>query len=378
MKTKCISISIRYLGLISAMCLMQFYTVAQNKIRNPEYVTLTGEISGVDAGLFSNNPEVTVYENGAMDGYFPVPSGIHKLPIIIINGKFSLKVPLKSKYGFLRFTIVKKMSFLNFGFPLVSRGDSLHLEIMKAGFKISGSNPDLVKFELDCYNKMDYILGLKSWTATALPAMFRRCDSIINASKFFAAKDPDLTKLVNAEYRARFKLVLLSALKQQTHTNDESFRAKARELLTKDNLGFDDDENHLVLNNSLEYIKCIYLLNELKILYSQTNKTRVFDNLYHTFQNSYKFPLKDRLTAYLFWFDFKKKGNAQILVAEALNLTKDSLSKAMMMTVFESKASGKKTFDFQLPDINGKIRTLSEFMGKTLVFHFWFTNCGRN
>jgi peroxiredoxin len=48
----------------------------------------------------------------------------------------------------------------------------------------------------------------------------------------------------------------------------------------------------------------------------------------------------------------------------------------MLMSVYESKATGKKAFNFQLPDINGNIRTLSEFAGKTLVFHFWFTNCG--
>lgn len=64
------------------------------------------------------------------------------------------------------------------------------------------------------------------------------------------------------------------------------------------------------------------------------------------------------------------------LYSQISKIVKDPYSKTSIESYYKNTVIGTKAYNFQLPDINGKIVRLSDFKGKIVFIDFWFVGCG--
>ena len=128
----------------------------------------------------------------------------------------------------------------------------------------------------------------------------------------------------------------------------------------------------------LDYISSIYLLGDDKFNSSIAKYNNIPFSSYglQGIINNYKGILRDRaITQYLIK-RYSDLPNISEQINQALYFVKDLECRELLTSLKSTNSTGSKAFSFQLPDKNGKIRTLEDFKGKVILMDFWFTGCG--
>lgn len=68
-------------------------------------------------------------------------------------------------------------------------------------------------------------------------------------------------------------------------------------------------------------------------------------------------------------------GDFTACLEDALKLLTDKNEKELLINILESRGAGKMSYDFNLPDNNGKMVKLSHLRGKIVLLDFWYTGC---
>lgn len=347
---------------------------AQDK--TPGYLIITGTLSGEAASKLVADPTLQVYAPEALRFNTAAAGSAPRTPLLLAGHRFYVKVPVSTKYVYLKLRLRAATDFLAGGYPLVMAGDSVHLAISEQGVRFSGDHAAALAYQYDAFEKSNYLQGI-TWDKQSVPRLFASCDSLVRAYREPppAIRDPGLKNIMAANSASGFRTTLFTALYYLKFRKDTLLRNVIRRELDQVDGQWDHAHDALVLENSYNHVTAVLLFNELKSVFPVENKDQYFNVLYDRLSQHYAGLLKDQLITCLFLKKFDRKGDAQSLLPAAAENIKDSLCKALMTTIVNAKQKGSQAFDFKLPDVKGRTVSLSDFKGKTIVCHFWFTKC---
>ncbi len=99
------------------------------------------------------------------------------------------------------------------------------------------------------------------------------------------------------------------------------------------------------------------------------------ESVYILLKRKFEGKLKERLLAnYL--IDNTKLSNFDSLARDALTILETQDYSNQLRTTLRNQTLGTPLYNFNLPDSNGKMISLSDFRGKVVFIDFWFTGCG--
>lgn len=127
----------------------------------------------------------------------------------------------------------------------------------------------------------------------------------------------------------------------------------------------------------LGYVSSIFLLDEDKFASSiaEYNNTPSSSYGLQGIINNFNGILRDRaITRYLIQ-RFSDLPNISVQIDQALKFVNDSNCRDLLFDLRNTNSKGSNAYNFQLPDKNGKVRTLEEFKGKVILMDFWYTGC---
>lgn len=99
------------------------------------------------------------------------------------------------------------------------------------------------------------------------------------------------------------------------------------------------------------------------------------NNGVHGIKNNFKGLVRDRIVTQYLIKRFVNLPNISEQIDQALKFVENSKCRDLLVNLKKTNANGSNAYSFQLPDFNGKIRTLEEFKGKVILMDFWFTGC---
>ncbi|MBB2148958.1 TlpA family protein disulfide reductase [Pedobacter gandavensis] len=130
-----------------------------------------------------------------------------------------------------------------------------------------------------------------------------------------------------------------------------------------------DFSNSLLSLSSL-YASSLLLKYEFETL--ALNKKEKLARIYSIPHQS----LKERVLTEYVLKDFTKFSAQNDVVDTVLKSIGDKDYIRLIHTMIRAQSIGAKVFDFSLPDVNGSLIKLSDYLGKVIFLDFWFTGCG--
>lgn len=130
----------------------------------------------------------------------------------------------------------------------------------------------------------------------------------------------------------------------------------------------DFSNNLLPLSSS--YTSYLLLKYEFEAL--ALNNTERLTRIYNISDQS----LKERVLTEYMLIDFTRFADPDLVVNNALENITDKDYIKLIQSMVKAQSKGVKVFDFSLPDTNGGLIKLSNYLGKIVFLDFWFTGCG--
>lgn len=86
--------------------------------------------------------------------------------------------------------------------------------------------------------------------------------------------------------------------------------------------------------------------------------------------------LREKMISIYFLEKFFTLDDGDTYLKSILPSIQKSNYRGHLVDLLQTVASGSSAYNFELPDINGKLIRLSDYRGKIVVVDFWFTGCG--
>lgn len=317
---------------------------------------------------------ISIYESNAMDRGVPWSAKVKKYQLEINNGYFSGVLPMQSAYAYVKMELAQKINVLNTGFLMVKRGDSLAIVLEGDQVRFEGAMPKHIGIQADFYEHAKYTVGLSLWNSKQISKLFDRCDSVIrHYQNQWDQIGGKTAAILSAEYAARARTELLYAVFRLRHRKEPAFRQAVRLGIQQMKLNIDLQLAAQVVEHTVSYYNSLWLLYQVELAMRSEQGQPLLYELYDRFREL-PYPLNDRMTAFQVWKDFASTTSAFGFPKVMLEV-KDPLAVGLLNEVMAHKATGEMAYPFRLPDVNGTYHELSHFKGKTIVVHFWFTNC---
>ena len=110
--------------------------------------------------------------------------------------------------------------------------------------------------------------------------------------------------------------------------------------------------------------------------YKTPFKDYEFGTLYHLIEDNYGALIRERLLASAFEGLFTSVDSVDEYLPHAIAQVNDPYFKEMLLVLATTKLRGSNAYPFHLENQFGQIVKLSDFKGKIVVVHFWYTGCG--
>jgi thiol-disulfide isomerase/thioredoxin len=141
-----------------------------------------------------------------------------------------------------------------------------------------------------------------------------------------------------------------------------------------------DDTAHFVKTKWIE--RSVLYPNSIidKYRYDSCTKLQrpfIVKDCYTFIKRSFHGLLRERLITTLL-FNSKNDGKVDLadFMRDALGIVNDPQFRPILLKLKSNMTSGALAYNFSLPDVNGKKRTLKEFNGSVILMDFWYTGCG--
>ncbi|SMD08471.1 TlpA family protein disulfide reductase [Pedobacter nyackensis] len=341
-------------------------------------ITITGKVTGLDSTMLHSELGLSVYTGNDIDLKTGTPRDGSVYPFEIKKGHFYLKIPVTSKYSYLKFRLLKSINFLSYGFPLIKVGDSINLDIDDSEISITGKNPQFWDLQKRAYANSVFLSGSPS-SVSDISRLFAKTDSLINtfsSALLTYPADEELKKILKINIESRLRMSLLNKFKVVSLTNDLSSNTSIRTSLDNYFQVWSRINDPVVLNNTPQYLDAVLLYYQLRTLFSAELRNKKFNQLYEEINRHTSGLLRDKLVTYLFWKKAGLSGDMQTLFFKELNRIQDGNSKEIMTEILHAKVKGAKVPDFKFETLDRKKISLTDFKGKMVVCHFWFIKCG--
>jgi peroxiredoxin len=142
-----------------------------------------------------------------------------------------------------------------------------------------------------------------------------------------------------------------------------------------------DISDSKTITKSRSYVD--FLLSREKLeatLISSGYKTPIrdykFGTLYNLITEKYTGSIREKMLTSAFEELFTVVDSVDEYLPVALTIVKEHYFKEVLQTLATTKLKGSKVYPFHLKDQFGKTVRLSDFKGKIVIIHFWYTGCG--
>lgn len=339
------------------------------------YITVTGNIAVQDA-LLNSDPVLKVYRGDGIGFSDNGPLKGSSYDIEIKNGRFCIRVPVDTRYSYLRFRLLKSVGFLSHGLPMVTVGDSLNLAISESGIVISGKNRLSWELQKSVFEARGTI-SLNDFGGDRVSRLFAMTDSLIKTSlaKLDFSVDRELQGVLSVNIEARYRMALLNNLYLLSQADSSLAKGPIKEALNKYFNVWAQVNDPLILNNVPQYLDGVVLYHQLMSVFTDGTDHKRFNQLYRELDEHSSGLLRDKLMSYLFWKKAGLNGDMQSLFFVEYAKIKDVSSKKVMDEILRTKIKGSVLPDFKFEGPDGRKVALTDFKGRLVVCHFWFTGC---
>jgi peroxiredoxin len=340
------------------------------------YIIVTGQLTGKDS-LVNQNPMLSIYTGSDINNMNEAPNSGKVHAIHWEDNRFYIKVPVKTRFNYLKLKLIRSVNFLSSGLPVVEAGDSVHVDIRGQIIHISGSNAPSMNYQRKAYESLVNFNRISS-VKSNVSNLFNACDSSISqltTLKELFGLSTDLKKLLRTNTASMLRMALLQMLNPLRFGNDPILKTSLKHHMDSYFNKWAVQSDPLLLNNCPGYLDCVLYYYQLRTMFSTDHRDKKFNELYEEINSKTSGLLRDKLISYLFCKKSGLSGDALALLPLALEKMQDSASKSLLQNFMNVKGKGVKAYDFNLSDVNGNRVSLTQFRGKTVICHFWFTGC---
>jgi len=274
---------------------------------------------------------------------------------------------------------------LNIMYGLIKDGDNITIAQNENGVKFSGpgSEKNIIIQQFSEYYRRHVILSIGfRFKPEFVKQYFTSQDTITRKSlqyleehkQLLDSNEYGLLKAMAISYyydKGRYLWAMSDSLKRESvrilksnNTQENPPVSFQDQFFSKEILKYSDQLSNAILHKYI-YDSCYV-----------KNKALDIAGCYNYIVNNFKGPLKERLlTNLLFEHKDSSKGHL-LLIEKALTILKDRDFIAILKKLRASRSEGAVAHNFILPDINGIMRSLTDYKGKIVILDFWFTGCG--
>lgn len=383
------------LTIIAIQLLSTFPTLlkAQNKVVAERFVTI--DLIVQDTSMLKNfHLQLEMCKDDINSNYNSQDNDIYKFAINSYKTRISIPLSTQINYGRINCSYdsqIRSQPFHEDGLSLYifEQDDHIKLIISKKTIRFEGENAEkyncIQKINLDPIfdGAQEEVLAKQNKYKELFELQRHKIDSVFNTKKHILKQSqqklsPEIYNLILADCQGYYYSNLLGLLKRNIMPDGEM-----KSMLVKyfnqwfadiDVLGL--DKNTLVKS----YRFCDFLFNKAQYgahIIAQTNPNQktagyTFPQIYDYIQKNHDGIIRDKITYLTFSFLMVYKNGKPYL---------ETAYKQMSNNIFKKSLSDLITsytipiYEFELLDQYGKLRKLSEFKGKLMVFDFWFTGC---
>lgn len=366
---------------------------AQSKATAKRFVTI--DLIVQDTSMLKNfYLQFEMCKDDVNSNYNTQDADVYKFKIV--SDKTQIKVPLSTQVNYGRIECaydnqVRLQPFYENGLSvyIFEQDDHIKLIISKKTIRFEGENAE----KYNCIQMInsspiydgiqENILAEQNKYKELFELQRLKVDSAFNTKKHILKQSklklsPEIYSLILADCQGYYYSSVLGILKRNIAVD-----AQKKSIIIKyfnqwfaaiDVLGL--DKKTLVKS----YRFCDFLFNQAQYggkLSAQTSTNQkttgnTFSQLYDYIQKNHTGLIKDKITYLTFSFLMVYKNGRPYL---------ETAYKQMSDNVFKKSLSDLKAnykipiYEFELLDQYGKLRKISEFKGKLIVFDFWFTGC---
>lgn len=261
---------------------------------------------------------------------------------------------------------------------LLQRGDSCNVIVLSNSAIIENNDAKLMQFQHEIHS-IEIPSGL-DFTKEGFTQSFKnKEDSLLKmfdqiALRYKHTISPEILSLLRINFSSALKISYLSIFKFYKPTGKNLNEVTNYLLQLKENT-INKPPNEFFIKESYNYAYCTLLINRCIKQFSLNSRKEIFAKTYHNIVYDYNGLLREKTLCAFFMTMSNYSPSYIAYMKKAYTIMNDSSYKSYLAEVINSNMQGEKAFDFTLKSSTGKIYSLSEFKGKTVVCHLWFTGC---
>jgi len=362
------------LVLISQLCF------GQSKEKGE--IIISGSFDSQYLRSFKESPEIWYY-----DQYDAGLENIaKKIPLNIINGKFSTRISPKNKIGYFLFKAEfdRGPAYL-FSLFIIEKGDNINIHIQN-GQQISfnGKGSEKLNF-LNYFAKLNssslnrYKIGDSKRIDYCRDELKTKLISAFDSLDKFKSKISDTVyNLIRINVASEIYSNYILNIASGSYSADSTYLKNLCFELSNLNLqqiAFTLN-NRFIINNSSSYIFYLYRLNltRLAVAKGDNRKRPPIESVFSDITTGYSGLVRDKLLIN-FVQDYMRNPDITKYAINALSIIEEPRLKTLLSQILSSKSQGAKAFDFVLTNTEGKLVRLNDFRGKVIVIDTWFNGC---
>jgi thiol-disulfide isomerase/thioredoxin len=338
-------------------------------------IRITGNLQFLEDG---DSVQLIVYEYGQ----FYSNLDLQKIYISrVVNHRFRFEVPARDHPRYINLGFPQKVASQNLYGYLIESGDNISIIEKEDAVLFSGKGHEKWDIQSHLRNmQTSHSKILPDNDAAHIKQRFELTDSLIamqigylNLKRSELSKNSFILLGVDAMAKSLTKMMSIRSLP------DSELRPIIQALSGYKNNLFPDFLTAILCGEILEHINDDLGLGFVEKYRFDScllmNRKFVVRNCYDYLKKTFSGFLRERIiTAFLFNYR-NKSADISWCISDALITVTNKDFRGVLQKLKLWDVVGANAFNFSLPDINGKIKTLSDFKGKVVLIDFWFTGC---